>query len=109
MAAEAAVHGCAKVQYCARPVRIGFRACFASADLETKGDCFAKAHISTAQETPGQDARVSFAHEVGRRPEGSCGTPQEGTPSPYARVKRGRKLRAARPPATPANLPRRTS
>src|SRR5439155_10466595 len=62
---------------------------------ELKGDCFAKAHLSTAQETPRQDARVSFAHEVRRRPESSCGAPQEGTPSPHARIKRGRSIRAA--------------
>ncbi len=61
-----------------------------------KGDCFAKAHISTAQETPRQDARVSLAHEVRRRPESSCGSPQEGTPSPYARVNKGRNIRVAR-------------
>jgi hypothetical protein len=63
---------------------------------ELKGDRFAKAHISTAQETPRQDARVSFAHEDRRRPKSSCGTPQEGTPSPHARVRRGRSIRAAR-------------
>jgi|GEM_PF-6853983 len=63
---------------------------------QMKGDCFAKAYISTAQETPRQDARVSRAHEVSGRPESSCGTPQEGTPSPYARVKRGGNIRAAR-------------
>ncbi len=37
MAAEAAVHGCAKVQYCAWPVRIGFRACFASLTWKRRG------------------------------------------------------------------------
>jgi hypothetical protein len=29
----------------------------------TKGDCFAKAHISTAQTPPRQDARLSLTHE----------------------------------------------
>jgi hypothetical protein len=41
----------------------------------TKGDCFAKAHISTAQTTPRQDPRVPLAHEDERRPQGAGGTP----------------------------------
>src|SRR5262249_16989849 len=59
-----------------------------------EGDCFAKAHISTAQAPSRQDARISLAHEDRRRPQGSCVTPQEGTPSPYARVNLGRSIRA---------------
>ncbi len=33
-----------------------------------KGDCFAKAHISTAETTPREDARIPRAHEDRRRP-----------------------------------------
>jgi hypothetical protein len=55
----------------------------------TKGDCFAKAHISTAQTPSRQDARLPRTHEDEGRPQGAGGTPQEGTPSPYARVRQG--------------------
>lgn len=58
-----------------------------------KGDCFAKAHISAAQTPPRQNARVSFAHEDRRWPQGPGGSPQEGTPSPYARVVPGGRIR----------------
>ena len=51
-----------------------------------KGDCFAKAHISTAEATPRQDARIPRTHEDRRRPQSSRGSPQEGTPSPHARL-----------------------
>jgi hypothetical protein len=53
---------------------------------ELKGDCFAKAHISTAETPPRKDARIPRAHEDGRWPQSSGGTPQEGTPSPHALV-----------------------
>jgi hypothetical protein len=56
---------------------------------QLKGDCFAKAHISTAETTPRQDARIPRAHEDRRRSQGSRGSPQEGTPSPHARVAPG--------------------
>jgi len=39
-----------------------------SAAAHEKGDCFAKAHISTAPEAPREDARLPFAHEDGGRP-----------------------------------------
>ena len=61
-----------------------------------EGDCFAKAHISTAQAPPRQDARISLAHEDRRRPQGSGGSPQEGTPSPYTRIRPGCSIRAKR-------------
>jgi hypothetical protein len=62
----------------------------------TKGDCFAKAHISTAQTPARQDARVPRTHEDQRRPQGAGGAPQEGTPSAYPRIVRGAlRLRAA--------------
>ena len=55
----------------------------------SKGDCFAKAHISTAQAPTRQDARVPLAHEDERRPQSTGGAPQEGTPSAYPRINRG--------------------
>lgn len=53
---------------------------------QLKGDCFAKAHISTAETTPREDARIPRAHEVSRWPQSIGGSPQEGTPSPHAVV-----------------------
>jgi hypothetical protein len=47
---------------------------------EAKGDCFAKAHISTAQTPPGQDARLSRTHEDEGWPQSVGGPPQEGSP-----------------------------
>src|SRR5438445_7262701 len=55
----------------------------------TKGDCFAKAHISTAPAPPLPDARFPRTHEVQGRPQGAGGAPQEGTPSAYPRVVQG--------------------
>ena len=52
----------------------------------TKGDCFAKAHLSTAPTSPRQNARLPRTHEVKRRPQGVGGTPQEGAPSAYPRL-----------------------
>jgi hypothetical protein len=63
---------------------------------QLKGDCFAKAHISTAETTPRQDARIPRTHEDRRRPQSSGGTPQEGTPSPHARVAPGAWIFRAR-------------
>src|SRR5258707_12751775 len=54
--------------------------------VEYKGDCFAKAHLSTAQTPARQDARVPFAHEDRRGPQGACGTPQEGPSSAHSRI-----------------------
>ena len=45
-----------------------------------KGDCFAKAHISTAETPTRQDARLPRTHEDEGWPQGTGGTPQEGTP-----------------------------
>jgi hypothetical protein len=56
----------------------------------TKGDCFAKAHIPTAPAAPLQNARLPRTHEDERRPQGTGGTPQEGTPSAHPRIARGR-------------------
>jgi len=113
MAAEAAVHGCAQSAILrAGLCVIGFRACFASADLETKGDCFAKsAHINPRKETPGP-RRTGFRSrmKVGGRPEGSCGTPQEGDAIALRPSKNGAASsgwRAHR--ATPANTLTRAS
>src|ERR1700757_1413470 len=56
-------------------------------NVETiKGECFAKAHISTAETTPREDTRVPCPHEDQGWPQSTCGTPQEGTSSPHARV-----------------------
>jgi hypothetical protein len=63
---------------------------------QAKGDCFAKAHISTAETTPRQDARIPRTHEDRRRPQSSRGAPQEGTPSPHARVAPGAWIFRAR-------------
>ena len=64
------------------------------------GEFFAETHISTESAPPSQDARVSHAHEDGRRPQSACGAPQEGTPSPYAhlelRMARGRIFQGSR-------------
>jgi hypothetical protein len=63
----------------------------------TKGDCFAKAHISTAPAPPLEDTRVPRAHEDERRPQGAGGSPQEGTPSAYPRITLGaRRPKAVR-------------
>ena len=56
----------------------------------TKGDCFAKAHISTAPAPPLQNARLPRTHEDERWPQGTGGAPQEGTPSAHPRIARGR-------------------
>ena len=55
----------------------------------TKGDCFAKAHVSTAPPPPLQNARLPRTHENERRPQGAGGAPQEGTPSAHPRIARG--------------------
>jgi hypothetical protein len=60
-----------------------------SAAAQYKGDCLAKAYISTAPTAPGKDARLPLAHEDSGRPQGPGGTPQEGPPSPHARLSRG--------------------
>jgi hypothetical protein len=54
-----------------------------------QGDCFAKAHISTAETAPRQDTRIPFAHEDQRRAQGACSAPQEGAPSAHPRVALG--------------------
>jgi hypothetical protein len=54
--------------------------------VEYKGDCFAKAHLSAAQAPARQDARVSFANEDRRRPQGACGAAQEGPSSAHSRI-----------------------
>src|SRR5215510_3572782 len=54
----------------------------------TKGEGFAKAHISTTPPPSRQDARFPRAHEKHGRPQGACGPPQEGTPSAYPRLAR---------------------
>jgi hypothetical protein len=59
----------------------------------TKGDCFAKAHISTAPAPPLQNARLPRTHEDERRPQGAGGTPQEGTPSAHPRIAPGARRR----------------
>src|SRR5215831_2774579 len=51
-----------------------------------KGECFAKAYISTAETPPRQDPRLSRAHEDRRRPQGAGLAPQKGPPSADARV-----------------------
>jgi len=51
-----------------------------------KGECFAKAYISTAETPPRQDTRVSRAYEDQGRPQSAGGAPQEGPSSPHARV-----------------------
>src|SRR5216684_5703326 len=55
----------------------------------TKGDCFAKAHISTAPTPARQDARLPRTYEDKGWPQGAGGTPQEGTPSAHPRIMRG--------------------
>src|SRR6266404_1070932 len=55
----------------------------------TKGDCFAKAYISTATPPARQDARLPRSHEDQGRPQGAGGAPQEGTPSAHPRIIRG--------------------
>jgi hypothetical protein len=52
----------------------------------TKGDCFAKAHISTATPPARQDARLPRSHEDEGRPQSAGGAPQEGTSSAYPRI-----------------------
>jgi hypothetical protein len=52
----------------------------------TKGECFAKAYISTAETPPRQDTRVSRAYEDQGWPQSAGGAPQEGPSSPHARV-----------------------
>ena len=64
--------------------------------VEYKGDCFAKAHLSTAQAPARQDARIPFAHEDRRRPQGACGPPQEGPSSAHSRIARGAWIFRAR-------------
>ncbi len=59
-----------------------------------KGECFAKAYISTAETPPRQDTRVSRAYEDQGRPQSAGGAPQEGPSSPYARVMAGAPQRA---------------
>ena len=54
--------------------------------VEYKGDCFAKAHLSTAQTPARQDARIPFAHEDRRRPQGAGGASQEGPSSAHSRI-----------------------
>src|ERR1700739_3644613 len=61
-----------------------------------KGDCFAKAHISTAQAPARQDARFPFAHEDRRRPQGACGASQEGPSSAHSRIARSAWIFRAR-------------
>ena len=56
--------------------------------VEHKGDCFAKAHLSTAQAPARQDARIPLAHEDRGRPQGACGTAQEGPSSAHSRIAR---------------------
>ena len=51
-----------------------------------KGECFAKAYISTAETPPRQDTRVSRAYEDQGWPQSAGGAPQEGPSSPHARV-----------------------
>ena len=72
-----------------RPVRHTIGNVRVSRYVLKEGDCFAKAHISTAQTPPRQDARFPFAHEDRRWPQGPGGSPQEGTPSPHARMNPG--------------------
>src|SRR6266436_9201614 len=55
----------------------------------TKGDCFAKAHVSTATPPARQDARLPRSHEDQGRPQSAGGAPQEGTPSAHPRIIRG--------------------
>src|SRR5712664_4563580 len=64
--------------------------------VEYKGDCFAKAHVSTAQAPARQDARIPFAHEDRRGPQSACGTPQEGPSSAHSRIARGAWIFRAR-------------
>jgi len=52
----------------------------------TKGECFAKAYIPTAETPPRQDTRVSRAYEDQGWPQSACGAPQEGPSYPHARV-----------------------
>ena len=54
-----------------------------------KGDCFAKAYISTAPSPPRQNSRLPRTHEDKRRPQGSCCTPQKRPPSAYPGIERG--------------------
>ena len=62
-----------------------------------KGDCFAKAHISTAPPPSLEDARIPRTNEDEGRPQGAGGAPQEGTPSAYPRIKLGaRRPKAVR-------------
>jgi hypothetical protein len=64
--------------------------------VQYKGDCFAKAHLSTAQTPARQDARIPFAHEDRWRPQGACGAPQEGPSSAHSRIARGAWIFRAR-------------
>src|SRR6201981_4223155 len=51
-----------------------------------KGECCAKAYISTAETPPRQDTRVSRAYEDQGWPQSAGGAPQEGPSSPHAGV-----------------------
>src|ERR1700756_4952307 len=51
-----------------------------------KGECFAKAYISTAETPPREDTRVSRAYEDQGWPQSAGGAPQEGPSSAHARV-----------------------
>lgn len=63
-----------------------------------KGECFAKAYISTAETPPRQDTRVSRAYEDQGWPQSAGGAPQEGPSSAHARVM------AMAPPRAPSCL-----
>ncbi len=58
----------------------------------TKGECFAKAYISTAETPPREDTRVPRAYEDQGWPQSAGGTPQEGPSSPHARVMGGQPI-----------------
>jgi len=43
--------------------------------IESKGESFAKAYISTAASSPLEDPRVPYTHEDEGRAQSACGTP----------------------------------
>ncbi len=75
------------------------------ASRRTKGDCFAKAYVSATGAPPEQDARLPRTDEDQGRAQGSGCAPQEGPPSPHARIVRAVcAFRATRASSAGANL-----
>jgi len=52
-----------------------------------EGEFFAETHVSTKSAPSPQNARLSYAHEDGGRPQSVGGPPQKGTSSSHAYLK----------------------